>query len=61
MEGYPAQESGMQPGDRIVSIDGYKVNLYREAMIKSYMNNGKPMEITYERDGVQTTVTINPK
>ncbi len=61
MDGYPAQEAGIQAGDKIISIDGYRVHLYREAMIKSYMNNGKPMEITCERDGQQYTVTINPK
>ena len=61
MEGYPAAEAGIQAGDRIVKIDGYRTNLHREVVIKSYMNNGKPMEIVYERGGQQYTVTLEPK
>ena len=61
MDGFPAQESGIQAGDTIKAIDGYRVHLYREAMIKSYMNNGKPMDITVERDGQEFTVTVHPK
>ena len=61
MEGYPAVEAGMEAGDVITSIDGYKVHLYREAAIKSYMNNGKSMKITYARNGQEYECTIMPK
>lgn len=61
MDGYPAQEVGMQAGDKIVRINNDKINLYREVSVYVQLNQGKTTDIVYERDGVQHSVTLVPK
>ncbi|WP_099468839.1 RIP metalloprotease RseP [Konateibacter massiliensis] len=61
MDGYPAQEAGIQTGDTIVAINNEKINLYREISVYVQLNQGKTADITYERDGVKSTVTLVPK
>lgn len=61
IDGYPAQEVGMQAGDKIVKINNEKINLYREVSVYVQLNQGKTADIVYERDGVQHSVTLVPK
>lgn len=62
MEGSAAEEVGMQPGDKIVKIDGMKIHLYREVSLNSVMNmDGSSMNLTYERNGQQYDVVLTPK
>ena len=62
MENSAAEEVGMQPGDKIVRIDGMKIHLYREVSLNSVLNmDGTPMEVTYARDGKEYDVTLYPK
>ena len=62
MEGYPAQEAGLQAGDLITSVNGAKVYLYSEVRLEAALNEGgSSMEITYVRDGEEYTTTIIPK
>lgn len=49
--GSGAAVAGLQAGDEIVKIGGEHVELYREVMIYSYMNQQKSTEVVYERDG----------
>lgn len=59
-EGGAAESVGLQEGDRIVSINGEKTNLFREVSLLAMLNKGDPMEIVYERDGARNTVTLTP-
>ncbi|MCR5800239.1 MAG: RIP metalloprotease RseP [Lachnospiraceae bacterium] len=62
MEGYPAAEAGLMDGDRIVEIDGSNILTAREIYISTFINkDGKPMTVTYERDGERYTTTLVPK
>lgn len=61
MEGYPAQEAGLQAGDVVTRMNGERIYLAREIYINMYINKGKDMVITYERDGVEYETTIIPK
>lgn len=61
MEGYPAEEAGIMPGDRIVSMNGEKVYVAREIYINTYVNQDAPMTIEYERDGQLYSTLIHPK
>lgn len=61
MEGYPAQEAGIQAGDVITKMNGEKIYLSREIYINTYLNQEKDMTITYERDGQEYNTTITPK
>lgn len=60
-EGYPAAEAGMQPGDRIVKMNNTRIHVYREVSMYVQMNQGKTVELTYERDGERYTVILEPK
>ncbi len=60
VEGYPAQEAGLQPGDEIISLNGERVHLYREVSFLSSTNQGESFEVVYERDGERYTTTIEP-
>lgn len=61
MEGYPAQEAGLEVGDVITKIDGDKVYLQSEVSLISSLNRGKAMEIEYLRDGEKHETLLTPK
>ena len=56
-----AQEAGMLPGDKIISVDGEKVYMAAEVTLISPFAEGSPMDIVYERDGERHETTILPK
>lgn len=63
----PAYEAGIQPGDKILEVDGIKVNGFND--IQQYLvtgtgrsETGKPMvNLTTERDGRIQIVTVYPR
>lgn len=62
MPDYPAAEAGLTDGDLITKINKSNVKLASEISILVYLNkDGKPMDITYIRDGKTYTTTIVPK
>lgn len=61
MEGYPAMEAGMQPGDEVISMNGERIYVAREIYVNTFLNGAAPMEIEYERDGQRHAVTLIPK
>lgn len=61
IEGYPAQEAGLQAGDEIISLNGERVHLYREVSFISSTNRGEDVEMVYERDGERYTTVITPR
>lgn len=61
MDGYPAQEAGLQAGDRIVSINKKPVVIYRDITLWTMFNEGKRADIVYERDGELHTASVTPK
>lgn len=61
IEGYPAQEAGMQAGDEIISLNGHRTHFYREVSMYSFLYPGKEVDVVYERDGERYEVTLQPK
>lgn len=61
MDGYPAQEAGLQAGDRIIKMNNTKINVYREITLYVQLHQGETANITYERDGKKAVVTLTPK
>ncbi len=61
MDGYPAQEAGLQAGDKIIKINDTKINVYREITLFVQLHQGETADIVYERDGEVKTVTLTPK
>ena len=61
-EGYSAKEQGMRSGDVITKIDGKRIHLWNEIALSNLMNsNGEKTEITYLRDGKETSVILEPR
>ena len=61
MDGYPAQEAGMQPGDLITRMNGERIYVAREIWLNTYVGAGETMNIEFLRDGEKHTVTLTPK
>ena len=61
IDGYAAQEAGLQAGDVIVGMGGKDIHFYREVSVYSTFHVGEPVEIVYERDGQEYTTTLVPK
>ena len=61
MEGYPAEEAGLQAGDIITEINGKNIHIYREVSVYTLFHSNENLEVTYERDGEEYTCTISPK
>lgn len=59
-DGGAAQLAGMQDGDRILSMNGKRIHLYREISLASMLNKGEDIAVTYERDGKQYDTVIKP-
>jgi len=58
--GSPAQQAGVQPGDRVVSIDGKKDPNWLEIESRVLINPGKSLPLVLERDGKQIETTVEP-
>ena len=61
VDGGAAQEAGLQPGDRILSLNGSKIHLYEEIQLFTLTYRGGNVTVQYERDGVKGTTTLTPK
>lgn len=60
-ENSPAQEAGIQIGDKIVEINNKKIISYPEVQIYINENKGKEINLVYERDGKKNSVFITPE
>ena len=58
---FPAEEAGIQAGDRIVKLNNKKINIWREISYYNMYHQGEKVDVVYERDGVKNEVTITPK
>lgn len=61
IEGYPAEEAGLQAGDKIVKINNKKIVIYRDITLWTMFNEGKRADVVYERDGELRRASITPK
>lgn len=63
IEGMPLEQAGLKAGDTITAINGTGIadgEAY-DAYIAEHPLSSDPVEITYERDGLDYTATITPK
>lgn len=61
VEEFPAEEAGLQAGDRIVRMNNKKINIWREITYYNMFHPGETVDLVYERDGEKHEVTITPK
>jgi regulator of sigma E protease len=59
--GSAAQQGGMQPGDRILAIDGHHISRFEEVQQAVRLNSGVPMTLLLQRDGREVAATVTPK
>ncbi|EKP93648.1 putative membrane-associated Zn-dependent protease [Thermaerobacter subterraneus DSM 13965] len=59
--GYPAAEAGLQPGDRIVAIDGRPVESWDQVVAAIREAAGRPVQLTIQRQGRELAVQVTPR
>lgn len=60
-EGYPAEEAGLQAGDELISMNGYRLHFYNEVSVYTYFHSGDSLDIVYDRDGERHSCTLTPE
>lgn len=61
-EGSAAEAAGLKAGDRILSMNGERIHVYREVRLNSLLNSdGKDFLISYLRDGEVYAAMLTPK
>ena len=56
----PAEQAGIESGDRIVSIDGTAVADFADASALIQAGPGEALRVVVERDGAERTLTVTP-
>jgi regulator of sigma E protease len=59
--GSPAEEAGIMPGDRFVSVDGVKVESFADVQRLVSGRGGDAITFVMLRDGKETTVVATPR
>jgi regulator of sigma E protease len=59
--GMPAAVAGIQPGDRITSIDGWTVEGFEDIQRIVGINAGKPLQFGIDRNGEKLSLTVTPE
>lgn len=60
MDGYSAQEAGLQAGDVIVKINKKSIHFYQEISMYAYFHPGEALNVVYERNGERIQAKILP-
>jgi membrane-associated protease RseP (regulator of RpoE activity) len=55
----PAAEAGLQPGDRVVAVDGQLTPEWIDVSSALASRPGETVDVTIERDGNESIVTVN--
>ncbi len=60
VEGYPAAEAGLMPGDEIVRMNSKHIHFYKEISMYTLFHEGETVDLTIVRDGEKQQVTVTP-
>jgi regulator of sigma E protease len=58
---YPADEVGLQTGDRIIEINGNRIEYFNDVMKNIVTNPGKPLPLKVDRQGETLNFLITPE
>lgn len=56
----PAATAGFEPGDRIIAVDGDRINKFEDVADIEFTAGGRPMAVEVERNGARLTLTATP-
>ncbi len=59
--GKPAARAGLLPGDRIVALNGEKIEDFDDMRLAISMHGGSPLRVDYVRNGQTRTTTMTPQ
>ena len=60
-DGSPAAVAGLEPGDRLVELDGSRVDRFEELQFTLLQSVGEPITLAVERGGEQLEFTVKPE
>lgn len=60
IEGYPAEEAGLEAGDEIVRLNNKKIDVYRDISLYNMFNEGREVNVVFRRDGQLRQTNITP-
>ena len=60
VEGYPAAESGIEPGDVITQINGKNIKIYRDVLAYTSFHQGETLNLEYRRGNELHQAVIEP-
>lgn len=61
LDGSAAQKAGLQPGDRIVSVDGKQTPSFESVQESVFMRGGEELQVVIERAGQSMTLQLTPR
>ena len=61
VEGYPAEDAGLQAGDEILKLNRTRVHQFKDIQMYLTLHEGEAIDVTYRRNGVVDTTRIEPK
>ncbi|MDR3091995.1 MAG: M50 family metallopeptidase [Clostridiales bacterium] len=61
MDGSPAREAGLAAGDRIVAVNGSRVNVYSDYQFAAAAAGSAPLKLAVARGGLVRSVTVTPR
>ena len=60
VEGSPAEQAGIEPGDRIVAVDGRTISRFSDLVVAVGSFDGEPLAVGIRRDGEPAELSIMP-
>lgn len=61
MDGGPAAIAGVLPGDRVVELDGERMEYWSDVAARVEASKGRSLSLRIERDGVYETIVVTPR
>jgi len=60
-EGWPAAEAGLEPGDRVLTIDGHVINSWPDLQRAIADSEDRPVVFVFRRGEEEMSVTVTPR
>jgi regulator of sigma E protease len=58
--GYPAEKAGLKKGDLLIAVNGQPIHSAAKFQEMTRSSGGKPIQIEFQRNGQNQTVTVQP-